>query len=452
MLKGRYQIIMSVGLLISLIFHCCDSNNEPDPVVEILSGTINGHPISGTIDLIPVSLEIEIVFSTSVESAALEEAISLTNGNNSIEFVLALTNSNTKAIITSTLQYENEYTFTIEDQIIGAAGEKLDHSVEIPFTTITDETINSISPCFGTTSCKEPLQLAIGENEIQFPTYSNYPYGLDNTIWPNLETAIIVVHGQNRDADNYFQYLSSVLFELELSETTLLVAPLFAESEESLVWKSNSWRQGGQSEGVNKVSSYSVIDTLIYRLSRLEKFPNLKRLILTGHSSGGTFTHTYSAATTIDMNISQPVTYIVANSQYFYYPLEFRFDEATNGFFTPTNCTGYNSWPFGFENLPTYVNAEDGQSVFNQLFSDKQVKYLLGNDTSGDGALNTTDCRATLLGSTRYDRGENIFGFMNKYFPEHNHGRTIVQSVGHNGEQMYKSEAFKSLLQEILNE
>ena len=104
----------------------------------------------------------------------------------------------------------------------------------------------------------------------------------------------------------------------------------------------------------------------------------------------------------------------------------------------------------GFTNHPGYVDMT--ASDYNDQFKNRNITYLLGNGTGPDGTLNTTNCNATLLGSTRYLRGENMFEFMNTFYSNENaHQRTIVEGVGHDGEGMYTSPEFSDLLKKTLN-
>jgi ABC-type sugar transport system substrate-binding protein len=77
---------------------------------------------------------------------------------------------------------------------------------------------------------------------------------------------------------------------------------------------------------------------------------------------------------------------------------------------------------------------------------------LLGNGNQSDPSLNTSDCGAVLLGSTRYQRGENMFYFINQKFPDNNSKQVIVEGIGHNGQAMYQSTEFRDLLNDLLDQ
>ncbi len=453
--------LLLVFLLVILFTTGCNDDEELAPI-DIVSSSINGYAFNADLNnisidlLIPIDLLVEVTMSKVLSKESLEKAISLSSSDGAIDFELSLVNANSKIIIEADLEYLTDYTLTISQAVIGQNGESLTNDLTVNFTTMENDIIHSMAPCTNTINCMQPVTLSQNGSEALFWVYANYPIEGVNARWDDLTQAVIVVHGQNRDADNYYQYLTASLQGMNLSANTLLIAPWFkneADADaEDLYWSTSAWREGGTSSGALTLSSYAVVDSLIAALANSALFPTMQRVIVTGHSSGGMFTHTYAAANNIDHEGMKPsLDYVVANSQYFYYPSDMRLDEATGTFVTPIDCPGYNSWPFGFTNHPAYINLSD-HDAYNNRLAGRAITYLLGNDTSNDTPLNTTNCHATLLGSTRYQRGENMFAFMNEFFPGNRHERVIVESIGHNGQLMYASDAFESLLIELINQ
>jgi hypothetical protein len=317
-----------------------------------------------------------------------------------------------------------------------------------------------VDPCVsGDENCLETIPIASPEGRIaNFNFYRNYPIMNDTAIWGNIKQAVFVIHGQNRDADNYFSYMTSSLNSTDLIDSTLLIAPHFKNNSQvgpgELFWP-NDWRSGAHSGNPSvKVSTYSILDSLLDIISNKEQFPFLEKIIVTGHSSGALFTHTYALASNADDRHDLiSFEYIVANSQYFYYPKDVRHDPITDSFTTPNDCENFNEWPYGFESPVEYVAKQDRANL-NDKFLDKKITYLLGtSDTQTSGSLNTDDCAAVLLGEHRFNRGENIYLFMETFYPnEHNHQKKIVQNIGHNGNSMYNSNSYKELMLQILTD
>lgn len=326
-------------------------------------------------------------------------------------------------------------------------------------TDTTDIQYTVVDPCVsGDENCLESIPITSEEGRAAtFNFYRNYPIMNDTAIWGNIKQAVFVIHGQNRDANNYFTYMTSSLNQTELLDSTLLIAPQFKNNSQvgpgELFWP-NDWRAGALSGNVSvKISTYSIMDSLFEILSNKEQFPFLEKIIITGHSSGALFTQTYALASDIETQYDLAFEYIVANSQYFYYPQDVRYNPATESFTAPTTCEEYNEWPFGFESPVEYVATKNREDL-NESFKNKKITYLLGtNDTQTSGTLNTSSCAAVLLGEHRFNRGENMHLFMETIYPNDNeHQKVLVEGVGHNGNSMYTSTSYKELMLRIFQD
>ncbi|MFT4535618.1 MAG: hypothetical protein ACI9P5_002987 [Saprospiraceae bacterium] len=454
-LSMKFTKILIVILSLSTFTRCGSSDPEPDQTVTVLSATIDGASIN-TNENVSIDAEIVIVFSATLDQTSFETELSISDGSTSKNFVVAYSNGNTKATISSELEYNTSYSLKVGTGIIGRNGERFSTVLNYDFTTSADGIIRSMSPCTSTGSCLRNVKLqgSLGLGIFEF--YSNYPIYEENAQWKSLTQAVFVVHGASHNPDDYYSYLTNTLEGESLSEKTILIAPFFRSSttgsSEDFYWASTNWRRGQQSSNSNKISSFTVIDELINQLSNKDLFPVLKKIIITGHSSGAAFTHVFGGA-----NISETAhsdvefKYVVANSQFLYYPDDQRIDEANNQLYTPTNCSAYNIWPLGFISKPPYLSNTD-VSTFNSNFKDRSIIYLLGNGNQSDPTLNTTSCQNILQGSSRYRRGENMLKFMELIYPSlHNHTKTIVNGIGHNGSGMYQSTEFRTLLNNLLN-
>lgn len=444
-------------LIIILLFISCGSNKvEPTDNLSILSATINGTNLDGVIDNLQPPVEITIVFSTGLNLEKIKQELVLATDNGTVVSPgFSFANNQSKVVITAELEYSTTYSLTISTQPIGINNERLSDVYERSFTMAEDETIRSMPPCTSG-DCIESKQLSNG-GTANFDFYANYPIYADNAEWENLTQAIIVVHGQNRNADDYFNYLTYALNENNLSESTVLLAPWFKSESDAATgdfyWSSSNWREGQPSNNDVQLSSFAIVDSLISQLANKDKFPVMEKIIVTGHSSGGLFTHVYAASNKAESTYSNlSFDYVVANSQYFYYANNFRYNEGSATFSEPDNCVGFNFWPLGYNNVPGYLSGTT-ETTFNSQFVSRKITYLLGNGSASDPSLNTSDCSATLLGSSRYQRGENIFTFMNEYYNGmHVHQKVIVEGVSHDGEGMYKSPEFSGLLGDLLQE
>jgi hypothetical protein len=397
------------------------------------------------------------VFSSAINSSSFRNALSVTQGNQPVDFTINLSNAGTKVTVSPNLAYETRYEVRLAgNSIIGSQGEKLSSGLNFSFQTAEDEIIRSMNPCLNVGDCLRRVNFSGSIDNGVFEFYSNYPIYEEKAQWENLTHAFIVVHGASHDPENYYGYLNATLENQGISESTILIAPYFRNNAtgnaNDFYWSNTSWRRGSPSTNPNKLSSFEIIDLLIDQLSNKENFPVLEKIIITGHSSGAAFTHVYAGASKAHSKYpNMDFEYVVANAQFFYYPTAQRINESTNQLYTPGGCPAYMVWPLGYNAIPPYL-AGVSQNTFNTQFVNRKISYLLGNGNQSDPTLNTTDCENILQGSTRFKRGENMFRFMELAFPgTHNHKKFIVNGIGHDGQGMYQSQEFKDLLQQLIH-
>lgn len=434
----------------------CSKEETPAGALTALSISLNGATLTDGAQNVPTSAAISIVFSATIDPASFESEFSITGGPLLADPVLTYANQTSKVTIELELDFETTYTFRVGEGAIGKNGERLGSAIMRSFTTLADGIIHALPPCTeASDDCLQTVSLtADGTADLSF--YASYPIYEDQAEWLDLKAAVIVVHGVNRNADDYFSYLMNALQAGGVEDEVVLIAPHFKNASEAVAgefyWSGSDWREGKDAAGSASISSFAAVDRLIDRLADPAHFPVLEKIIVTGHSSGGLFTHLFAAANQSAVDHPElSFTYVVANSQYFYYPDGRRVNEATGQLYTPAGCTGYDLWPLGFEVVPPYLAGID-PATYNDRFVDSEVVYLLGNGSGPDNTLNTSDCYATLLGSSRYQRGENMFLYLELAYPGvHQHSRTIVEGIGHDGAAMYGSAALQSLLQQLLD-
>ena len=146
---------------------------------------------------------------------------------------------------------------------------------------------------------------------LRFPYYSNggpidEPVNGSSTWVGRAELAVVVQHGANRNADDYFCAGTEAARLAGYGDgRALVLAPRFMEPADhpttGTVWWNGSfpdgcWRCGAESDpassadGTTTVSSYAVLDTIVRLLQAAKaarRFPRLRRVTLAGHSSGG---------------------------------------------------------------------------------------------------------------------------------------------------------------------
>lgn len=440
-------------LLLGIILSC--EKDTPEVGSITLFGVIaNGIDLVDGTQNVPVDVGIELLFSAGLDIPAFESAFSLSRNGSEVAVNFRYSSASSRAIIsTNGLEFNTLYTLRVIPTTIGGRMEILKEAIVINFTTVSQGEITQLAPCTSASdACLQTLRLGPQAN---FDFFSNYPIYLENAKWELLENVVIVVHGQNRNANEYFSFLTTTLNTTNLSESTILIAPFFKNQTDAapgqMYWGNSTWREGQKSTDASGTSSFTVVNEIITHLANKERFPVLKKIILTGHSSGGLWTQLYAASNHVEhVHTELTFEYVVANSQYLYYPDEVRYNESSQTFVTPTNCATFALWPLGYTNVPSYLDDVMEETV-NQQLIERKVTYLLGNGTGPDPSLNTSDCEATLLGSTRFRRGENAHLWITtNYSNTHQHQKVIVDGIGHNGQAMYQSVEFRNLLSDLL--
>ncbi len=446
MKKGIINLLC-IFLLISIAVSCDkDSTLGELTVYSVLINEVN---FEEGMTNVPLQGTVEIAFSHNLNAEAFENSFSFSNSQGEASYEISFQNAGSKAIISySDLNPATAYSLNLDPGPIGGNGESLGTNFTKEFTSSEEET-ETKTPCTsGNADCMEEIE--ISENSL-FKFYSSYDIISDTEyIWENIEEVIFVVHGQNRNADEYFEYMSNAVGDMNRRENLLIISPVFksesdAETDE-LFW-SNNWREGGSSDNsATAISSFSVFDDLIEYLTNQDKFPNLQTINFAGHSSGAAMVQHYAFANISESNNPEyEFSYLVANNQYFYYPDDRRYNENTQEFFTPTDCDGFNNWPYGYNFSPSYLENMSQEDLLQQQISRNTI-YLLGtDDTATEGTLNTSDCEANLLGSNRLERGRNIFRYFETFYPEHNHQKIEIENIGHDANAIFNSDEFKTL-------
>ena len=302
-------------------------------------------------------------------------------------------------------------------------------------------------PCLNSTSdCLNTLILG-SDSEWTFDYYSSFPL---DSIW-NVIGAIIVIHGFNRNADEYFENMLSVVQSLDLEDRIIVIAPDFSTQDDNpddqeILWTSNSWKVGSLSvykTNKQQLSSFSVIDKIITDLNNEQNYPDLNTILVTGHSAGAQYTYLYSATNPVENTLNnKELLYAVANSSSYLYLNELR--EADSNYYIPSDCNNYNDWPFGLEDRNNYASNSSASEIIDQVIQ-RNVNYF-------NGLLDTASlaygCEYTLQGANRLDTGQRYFDFLNYYFPNHSHSFNTVSGASHDNREMYLSTEFINLLVE----
>lgn len=253
-----------------------------------------------------------------------------------------------------------------------------------------------------------------------------------------IETAVIVVHGSERNADTYFNSMVGVATKIGKIQNTIVIAPHYKEANDvkkpgEFSWSPEGWLSGAPSLINRTVSSFEIIDHFVDLLANSALYPKLKTIVITGHSAGGQLTQRYALGNISDVKYKAiHFKYVVAN------PGSYTYLSAKRNFEIPVRpACAYNDYKYGLDNLNAYMKRIPVKTMIT-LYIYRDVTYLLGElDNVAEGI--DQDCPARYQGDTRLHRGQNFKAELDFEFPTNSHDLAIVPAVAHTQWGMYNS-------------
>lgn len=329
------------------------------------------------------------------------------------------------------------------------------------------------APCITPTdACTGWVVLGGGPSKTM--VYTSYPLTTRNDA---IQRALIMVHGTNRNANDYFRTAVASAFLAGALENTVVIAPHFVIAADKPVpdevdWPNggDTWRSGGMSPSRPTLSAFDVADELLKQLANKSTFPNMKAIVFTGHSAGGQYTTRYAMANKVHETLGVPVTYVVANPSSYAWPDAVRPvpqgdadpaaaregwsltpDTAVHTKFTygpydaaVNKCANYNRWPLGLENRGGYTAKMTDAQLKKQLV-DRPTTFVVGQvDTLPLGGFDSS-CSAMAQGPTRRSRGEAFVKFINESLGA-KHAIQVVSECGHNARCIYTDDNVQKVI------
>jgi hypothetical protein len=214
------------------------------------------------------------------------------------------------------------------------------------------------------TSCSERFSIQQDTVEV----WRNFSLNTDHC---NVDHLIIVLHGRDRNPEDYFTYAVTAAQMAGRLDRTIIISPAFREQNDlkavtDLYWDRssgsaalNDWAMGGQSAGPSSTSSYLVIDKIIESIAQSGHFPNLKSVVVAGHSAGGQLAHRYALVGNVkNQGLNLAFGYVAANPSSYAYLSELRpIADSLTDFAIPvsTDCNYWNEWGYGLVDPNTYI-------------------------------------------------------------------------------------------------
>src|SRR3954465_10675830 len=287
----------------------------------------------------------------------------------------------------------------------------------------------------------------------------------------NVRRALIMVHGTNRNADHYFSTAVTAAFLAGALDDSIVISPRIASASGSckdalapneVSWSctGDSWRSGGSAASHPDLASFDFVDAILKKLANKTRFPNLRAIVVAGHSAGGQFVARYQMANRVHDTLGVPITYVVAN------PSSYAWTDATRplavddaapenakgawetekvhtsfsyGAFDAAKCPNYDRWPAGFESRSGGYTAQTSAAPLNTQLVPRPATFLFGQvDTLPLGGFDSS-CPAMAQGATRRARGEAFLKYVNETLGA-KHQAIIVPECGHNDRCVYTTD------------
>jgi pimeloyl-ACP methyl ester carboxylesterase len=265
---------------------------------------------------------------------------------------------------------------------------------------------------------------------------------------PNINRAVIVLHGRPRDADVYFRSARTAQAAAGAAgKTAIMIVPQFLAEididafhlpDDTLRWTLEGWEGGEAALGPTPASSFEALDAILAKLADRRLFPHLKEVVVAGHSGGAQVVQRYAIAGKAEGALIAEgigVRYVVANpSSYAYFSDQRPLPQIAS------SCPGFNDWKYGMDSRPAYL-AAPSVAALERGYVARRVIYLLGTkDTNPDHSALDKSCMAEAEGPYRYARGHAYVAAMQaRDAGTPNHTLWDVEGVGHDGDKMLTS-------------
>ena len=331
----------------------------------------------------------------------------------------------------------------------------------------------SDGPCIAASgACTE--WVTVGGGPARALIYRSYSLDVRNA---RITRVLVMVHGKNRDADHYYNTAMAAAFLAHAMEDTVVVAPFMASSHPDcgdtitppqldFSCVGDSWRAGAAAVNDPHLTSFDFVDAILRKVAATGMFPNLRRIVVAGHSAGGQFAMRYGMSNKLHDELGFEISYVVANPSSYPWPDAARplpvedahpsaaeqawEDELPHGRFKfgavdAAQCPDFNHWPFGLGGRTSaYVRDIADQELIAQL-TRRPITYLLGQTDVLPVAGFDSSCAAMLQGATRRARGEAFVVYVQQRWRAH-HTVRIVPDCGHNARCMFTAEEVLPIL------
>ena len=345
-------------------------------------------------------------------------------------------------------------------------------------TLLSANVVGAAAPCTtATPDCTEWITVAGGPSRSM--VYRSHALQARNE---GITRALVIVHGGSRDAHTNFMHTLAAAFLAGALDDTVIVSPRFASNHEAIAktltgedavaaarapardtladnelnWVSQfggrHWNTGGLASNA-KITSYEVIDEIQRKLADKKIFPNIKSIVVAGHSSGGQFVARYQMVNRVHEQLGVKVTYIVSNPGAYTYldnqrptasAIPPNVSSSVPGFIDMStakppppyrpyadaqHCKTYDTWPYGMKDRVGYAAQFPDEQLIKQAVS-RPTTFVLGELDILPLVNFDISCPAMSQGNSRLARGLAFSRHMRDNYGA-KHPTVVLDGCGH---------------------
>lgn len=295
----------------------------------------------------------------------------------------------------------------------------------------------------------------INKVQAQIPYATNLNI---NTYNPNITRLVLAIHSSSYNPDTYLNNTLELFKKFpDMKDKILIISPAFFHENRTSIQDIVTWSVSpfwGSSSALYKdkninLSAYEIVDNILTRIITSDNFPNLKDVIILGHSAGGQMVNRYAASNNIETRIALHydinMKYLVmAPSSYIYFNEKRVVNSSLNKFKKPkVKNSKYNVWGYGLDKLYGYHKRHKITARYiKEQYSKRKVLYLVGeHDEKRDKSLGVSK-GAMMQGKNRKERAIAYYTHLKKYFGSsitQIQKMEIIKGAGHWGKALMSS-------------
>jgi len=305
------------------------------------------------------------------------------------------------------------------------------------------------------------FSIKCSEKSAFLPYVSSHPIAKANA---DLNRIVVAIHSSGFDALKCYTAIQQAAEKVSgVKASTLIVAPQFFDVNAIkeripaglVAWNVSPYRgsslacAGPAKKGLT-LSAYDAVDQLLAFLNDKKRFPQLKTVVLAGHSSGGQMAHRYALVGKYNSRNGVPMHYVPSAPSSFAYLTEKRpLLETKNKFAKPSPAAikkepAYNNWGYGLASRYRAFRWAS-EDYIRKRYARRRVLYLCGDkdNNANDRSLSKTGA-AMLQGRHRLERVQFFYQHLIDVYGQSitkSHSLNIAPGVDHNGFRAYASPA-----------